>query len=181
VERAVTVKIRGNGVRFAWLLAAGLVLAGTSALSGGSATEVSGMPNDDTRFLDFSALERPGSPNHWLVAPADSLPRAEPDVVAPELPLAAPQLAEQWIAVVEAQPRTRVVAVSDDGLQVEAEQRSAVFRFVDRVSFRAVPLADGNSSFMAYSRSLLGYYDFGVNRRRLGDWVDGLTAAAGGR
>jgi uncharacterized protein (DUF1499 family) len=61
-------------------------------------------------------------------------------------------------------------------LQIEAEQRSAVFGFVDRISARFVPLGADRSTLIAYSRSEVGYWDLGVNRSRLRDWLAMLPA-----
>lgn len=127
-------------------------------------------------WTDFTDLRRPDSPNTWLVAPA-GFRAASADEEAPSLPVDAAALAQAWVAVVQAQPRTQIRAVSSDGLQVEAEQRSSVFGFVDRVSFRAVPLAEQRSTLIAYSRSQVGYWDLGVNRRRLRAWLAALGQA----
>jgi uncharacterized protein (DUF1499 family) len=138
---------------------------------------------DDTapmsEVTDFEALVRPGSPNSWLVAPASSPPTLRTDAVADKFDVSAPRLSELWRAMVQEQTRSRVTAVSGDGLQVEAEQRSALFRFVDRVSFRAIPLGEDRSTFIAYSRSQLGYWDLGVNRGRLTDWIEALRRSVG--
>jgi uncharacterized protein (DUF1499 family) len=61
-----------------------------------------------------------------------------------------------------------------DGLQVEAQQRSAVFGFIDRISARFLPVAPERSTLIAYSRSLVGYWDLGVNRNRLQRWLTDL-------
>jgi uncharacterized protein (DUF1499 family) len=127
-------------------------------------------------LTDFTVLRRPDSPNTWLVAPA-GLCAASADEAAPSLPVDAAVLARAWVAVVQAQPRTQIRAVSSDGLQVEAEQRSGVFGFVDRISFRAVPLAAQRSTLVAYSRSEVGYWDLGVNRSRLRAWLAALQNA----
>lgn len=65
-------------------------------------------------------------------------------------------------AAVEALPRTRVVTRTGDYLH--AECRSAIFRFTDdlELELRAV---DGIIAVRSCSR--VGYYDFGVNRRRV--------------
>ena len=131
-----------------------------------------------TEFLEFDALRRPASPNHWLVAPPGADASLHRDAAAPRYPLAAERLARAWVGVVEQAPRTRIIGVSTDGLRVEAEQRSAWFGFVDRVRFRAIALDDASSTFFAYSRSQSGYWDFGVNRRRLSAWVEALQQAA---
>jgi uncharacterized protein (DUF1499 family) len=81
--------------------------------------------------------------------------------------------------VVESEPRTKILAVSPDGLQIEAEQRSAVFGFVDRISTRFIALEPIRSTLVAYSRSQVGYWDLGANRRRLQLWLAKLKAKAG--
>lgn len=129
-------------------------------------------------FLEFGALRRPGSPNHWLLAPTDTDASVHSDAAAPSFQLSAERLAKAWVGVVEQAPRTRIIGISNDGLRVEAEQRSAWFGFVDKVSFRAVTLGQESSTFFAYSRSQTGYWDFGVNRRRLSGWVDTLREIA---
>jgi uncharacterized protein (DUF1499 family) len=82
--------------------------------------------------------------------------------------------------VVTSSPRTRVLQVDETGLTIHAEQRTALMRFVDTIVVRVVPLADGQSSFAAYSRSEIGYSDMGVNQARLEDWIARVEAAAGG-
>ncbi|MFO1127324.1 MAG: DUF1499 domain-containing protein [Rhodospirillales bacterium] len=150
------------------LLAAG----GIGAVTGGAADA------EAPAFTDFARLTPPASPNRWLVAPAGYMPAA-PDETAPVFGVPAVRLAQAWTTIVERQPRTRVTAVSADGLQVEAEQRSAVFRFVDRISFRAIPLTPTSSTLAAYSRAETGYWDLGVNRRRLRAWLAELEANLG--
>jgi uncharacterized protein (DUF1499 family) len=131
-------------------------------------------------FLEFGALRRPRSPNHWLIAPTDADALLQADAEAPSFQLPAERLSEAWVGIVEQAPRTRIIGISEDGLQVEAEQRSAWFGFVDKVSFRAVTLDQESSTFFAYSRSQTGYWDFGVNGRRLSNWVETLREIADG-
>jgi uncharacterized protein (DUF1499 family) len=121
-------------------------------------------------LTDFDNLAVPTSPNTWLVAPAGFEP-AKPDAAAPVFELPAKRLAQAWISVVESEPRTKILAVSEDGLQIEAEQRSAVFGFLDRISTKCVTLQPTRSTLVAYSRSRVGYWDFGVNRSRLQRWL----------
>lgn len=130
-------------------------------------------------FTDFEALDRPDSPNNWLVAPASKRSTLNADAEADVFDVSASRLSELWREMVQGQPRSRVAAVSEDGLRVEAEQRSALFGFVDRVSFVAIPLDADRSTFIAYSRSQLGYWDLGVNRGRLTDWIEALRRAIG--
>jgi uncharacterized protein (DUF1499 family) len=59
------------------------------------------------------------------------------------------------------QKRTRIVSQSND--YIHAEVRSAVFGFVDDVEFQI----DGDSRLQFRSAARTGYWDFGVNRRRM--------------
>lgn len=144
----------------------------------GSATSVALDTENAVDPLDFSNLQRPGSPNDYLVAPAEVPAYIDADTQSPRFGVSAAQLARLWVEVLEAQPRTRVLGISDDGLGVEAEQRSALFRFVDRISFRAVPIDDDNAGVYVYSRSQVGYWDLGVNQRRVERWLESLQQAA---
>ena len=159
------------------------IVAALLMLASGNIGAESDRANETTpmhEFLDFDALRRPASPNHWLVAPIDANASLHPDATAPGFQLPAERLARAWIGVVGQAPRTRIIGVSTDGLQVEVEQLSAWFGFVDRVSFRAVAIDHESSTFFAYSRSQTGYWDFGVNRRRLSDWVETLQKTTDG-
>ena len=154
----------------------GIIALLLTAVSANTGAE-SGQPKETStmsEFLEFGALQRPSSPNHWLVAPTDAAASLHPDAAAPRFQLPAERLARAWLEVVKQAPRTRIVGISTDGLQVEAEQRSGLFGFIDKVSFHAVAVNDESSTFFAYSRSQTGYWDFGVNGRRLSNWVEAL-------
>jgi uncharacterized protein (DUF1499 family) len=155
---------RGNRLR-ALGLAAVLALIATP-----------GMTTD--MLTDFDSLRVPQSPNTWLVAPAEVL-EDQADSRAEVLNVSAQRLATAWQEVLAAADRTRVTATSPDGLQVEAEQRSALFGFVDDISFRALPRGDDRATFIAYSRSRVGYWDLGVNQRRLSAWLQDLRQRIG--
>ena len=64
--------------------------------------------------------------------------------------------------IINSMKRSRIVAEEDDYLH--AEFRSALFRFVDDVEFC---LDSENSIIHVRSASRSGYYDFGVNRKRI--------------
>jgi len=66
------------------------------------------------------------------------------------------------IAVIHSMPREKMVVAEGNYLQVKF--RSAVFRFVDNVEFL---FDDAHKVIHIRSASRVGYYDFGVNRRRV--------------
>lgn len=65
-------------------------------------------------------------------------------------------------AVLASDPRVRVITKQADYLK--AEFTSAIFGFVDDVEFLFSPAL---STVEVRSASRVGYYDFGVNRRRI--------------
>lgn len=72
------------------------------------------------------------------------------------------QAIEQVAALLSTQPRVRVI--EQRATYLHAVFSSRVFRFQDDVEF----LADGASGLLHFrSASRLGYYDLGVNRRRM--------------
>lgn len=69
---------------------------------------------------------------------------------------------DKLLTVIAEFPRSTVV--QDTGTYVKVEFRSAVFSFVDDVEFS---FDDGSKVIHFRSASRVGYYDFGVNRRRM--------------
>ncbi len=69
---------------------------------------------------------------------------------------------ESAVDAVATLARARIVARTDDYLHVEC--KSAVLRFVDDLELHLRP---GEDIIAVRSCSRLGYYDFGVNRRRV--------------
>jgi len=120
----------------------------------------------------FSQLQRPDSPNHWLVAPADFA--VKPDAVAPVYALPASQLREAFTALLRAQPRVAIAAEHGDGLHAVAT--TAVFRFEDDVRVQFIALSPAQSTLAIYSASRVGDWDLGANRRRIEDWLARLPA-----
>ena len=83
--------------------------------------------------------------------------------VDPLLPLARNE--EAWLAIIEtvaSLPRTRIVTRSADYLH--AECKSPVFGFIDDLELQ-LRTEDGLVAVRSAART--GYYDFGVNRRRI--------------
>ena len=82
---------------------------------------------------------------------------------------------EAWVIIVDtvaALPRTRIVSVTDNYLH--AECRSAVFGFVDDLELHLQPEPQQVS---IRSAARLGYYDFGVNRKRVNELRSTLISA----
>jgi uncharacterized protein (DUF1499 family) len=86
-----------------------------------------------------------------------------------EVPVEA--LQEAWARMIADEPRVRLLQRDDAARTLEYEVRSRFLRFPDRVSVRFVPLGAARSTIALFSRSVYGYYDFGVNERRVRRWA----------
>ncbi len=149
---------------FAWLIAFLLPACGVSSAGG--------LPTP--QLADMSHIRRPASPNAALAAPAGSDPA--PDIVTPIFPLTAPRLYQAVLAVATAQPRTFLAAAYPAERQAHFVARSAWFNFPDLVTAQIGDSGQRDSTLVLYSRSVYGYSDLGVNRRRLTAWLAALQA-----
>ena len=125
--------------------------------------------------LSFVSLERTGRPNDALAAP-EGYTASPVDVVSSTYGVSAEVLFEVAQQVLAKEPRTRILAVFRDERQLALEQRSALFGFRDSIWVQADERPDG-SSLLIYSRSNVGYWDLGVNRKRVETWLAAIGKA----
>ncbi len=72
------------------------------------------------------------------------------------------------------QPRVTLLKQDSKANQYQYVQRSLVFRFPDLVDVKFVDLGSNHSTLYAYSRSIYGHSDLGVNCKRMHHWLKGL-------
>jgi uncharacterized protein (DUF1499 family) len=127
-------------------------------------------------MIDFATLEKRREPSRWLVAPPGLLQAAEPDAAAPVFDAAPARVIQVLAEVLEARPRTAITERADDNTALEAVEISRIFRFKDPISARAVATDDGRTALALYSRSTVGYWDMGVNRKRVEALVEAVRS-----
>lgn len=181
----------------AWVL--GLVLPACGVTGAG------GLPRPGP--LDVMRIERPGSPNTALAAPAGFRPT--PDIETRVYNVPASRLYDAIRTVAQAAPRTFVAAEFPERHQSDYVVRSAIFNFPDLVTVvaldgpsqeatatrmpdhpgvgqggvgqaGAVPASAGSSTLIVWSRSVYGRSDLGVNRARIRDWLAALDRRLAG-
>jgi len=123
-------------------------------------------------LMDMAHLQRPDRPNSALAAPAGTIPA--PDIATPIYPLPAARLYDAVAAMAAAQPLTFLATTYPAARQVHYVARSAWLNFPDLVTAQVDERGPEASSLTLYSRSVYGYSDLGVNRRRLNAWLDAL-------
>lgn len=122
-------------------------------------------------MIDFPSLAKRREPSRWLVAPPGLLQNAEADGEAPLFDAPPARVIQVLAEVLEARPRTAITERAPENTALEAVEISKVFRFRDLISALAVPTEDGRTALALYSRSTVGYWDMGVNRKRVEDLV----------
>jgi len=126
-------------------------------------------------LLDFQQIPVSRKPNDALAVPAHWA-RRDADFQTPVFDVSVERLREAVVKIASGEPRTHLVHLDKEASQAEFEQTTRWLRFRDviTVAFEAV---DGGAGLAIYSRARVGYYDFGVNRRRVRRWLDALEAA----
>jgi len=124
--------------------------------------------------VDFASLVLPPSPNTCLAAPAGGHPAAH--LTVPPLPVDAGTAWALLRGFGARFPRTTLIGEWPDRRQAQWVERSALANFPDIIAaeLRAAP---GGAGLFLYSRSLFGWSDFGVNRRRVERWLATFEAA----
>lgn len=121
----------------------------------------------------FRTLQRPDTPNHWLVAPIDFAVR--PDAAAPVFAVPAAAVHASLRTVIHQTKGAVIHGETVDGLHVVVT--SAIFGFKDDVRVHVIELSSQQSTLAIYSASRVGYWDMGTNRRRVEDWLVRLRIA----
>jgi uncharacterized protein (DUF1499 family) len=122
---------------------------------------------------DPLTVRPPDSPN-WAIAAPQGVETAAPvTVLSPVGTASAEELLDAFTQTALSDKRVEhIEGQTDQSLRVFV-QRSAIFGFSDVISARAIALPDGMTAIVAYSRSVYGYSDFGVNKQRLKKWIAG--------
>ena len=126
--------------------------------------------------VDFAAFKLPDKTNQFLMCPTGFC-AANPPAESPVFDVPAAQLRARWREFAANQPRTELLAEDADARQIDYVQRSARFRFPDIITVRFIPVSASRSTLVIYSRSIYGRSDFGVNRKRVDDWLKTFSAA----
>lgn len=126
-------------------------------------------------MIDFENFKLTRKPNQYLLAPAGLCANAEQHAVSETWPVSAADLLERVRSIALATPRVTQVEEDSESKHIVFVARSKVFRFPDEIDVRAIDMGDGQSALAIYARARVGIRDFGVNKKRIEDWLSRLT------
>lgn len=130
-------------------------------------------------MLDFATLQRSWKPNQYLVLPPGFVSTAKAERVSPIFDVPPGRLIQALKSLITQQPRTALLHGNGVTGQIEAVERSKIFRFPDFITAQVFPAGEGESALAIYSRAKYGIRDFGVNKARVERWLAALPAALG--
>lgn len=129
-------------------------------------------------MISFDALERPSSPNTALYCDDALCPKATPDGPSVRVPVSKEKALEVFAAFAAEQPRLRCEAGAGSDHQ-HWTQRTKLLGFTDDITLRFAAEGPTATRIDLYTASRKGYYDFGVNEKRLTAWQDALRRRCG--
>jgi uncharacterized protein (DUF1499 family) len=125
--------------------------------------------------IDFETFARGSRPNTALACPPGFCRNAMADFDPGVYPVPDEELRRRVTAAALAEPRTiPVYRHASPGLPTQDRyiQSSERMSFPDTVDVRFIALSDTTSTLAIYSRSQIGYRDFGVNLMRIRRWTE---------
>ena len=126
-------------------------------------------------MIDFRALQKSTRPNRWLAAPRDMLASATPDAPGPLINSSAVQVFAALKDLLTSDPKATDIRFDEGAWQVSYAAKILVF--TDDVDVQLREFAADQTELAIYSRSRVGYSDFGVNKKRVEKLVGALRTA----
>ena len=130
----------------------------------------------DSTPIDLRTLAPSSFPNNAFACPPQTC-ATKADIDSPVFNLSTSELVDIVRQVVLGQERTELVSVDANLNQFVFVQRSALFGFPDTIRIQTVDLTP-QSSIIIFSQSNYGYWDMGVNKRRVENWLAVIFSAA---
>jgi uncharacterized protein (DUF1499 family) len=119
--------------------------------------------------LDFARFKKIARPNQFLALPAGFTSAQKPDATVGTFSASVDLVRDAWLEIVRG--AARVSGVRQLEGQIEAVQRTPLVGFPDWITAQPVDLGNGQASICVFSRSKFGYRDFGVNEKRVLEWL----------
>lgn len=126
-------------------------------------------------MIDFRTLEKSARPNRWLAAPKDMLAVTTPDAPGPRIDAGAAEVFTALLTRLGKDPAASDIQTDEGAWQLSYVAK--IFVFKDDVDVKLREVSSHETELAIYSRSRVGYSDFGVNKKRVETLVSELRAA----
>lgn len=117
--------------------------------------------------FDFQTFSRSRRPNDAFCAPAGFAGAASADMESPVFPVPAARLFEGLLNVLSGDRQYTLCGTDPTALRVTAVATTRLLKFRDDLDMAVLRESEAASSLLVYSRSRIGYSDFGANRKRV--------------
>ena len=124
--------------------------------------------------IDLTQVNRSDAPNSALACPSNYC-QGRANLKVPIFQFSKATLAVKFQEIIKSEIRMKLLQNNPQLDQSIYVQRSKLFGFPDTVWVQFIDL-NFESSLIIYSRSNYGYWDFGVNRKRVEGWLKKLKA-----
>jgi uncharacterized protein (DUF1499 family) len=124
--------------------------------------------------IEFETLALHERPNQFLICPRDLCAKTTAHDNAPIFKLNVRNLRNKFEAIALTQNNVELKRQSDHPPQSDYIVRTNIMRYPDIVTVRFIKLGPNSSTLAIYSRSVYGHSDFGVNEKRVKNWLKNL-------
>ena len=125
---------------------------------------------------DIRTIERPSSPNTYLMAPQGYCSTAQPDADSPVFDASAEVLFDALLGYIANQSGWKITEADRARCHIDLVAATKLLKFKDDVT---VDTLIAENRLAIYSRSRVGYHDFGANRKRVSKLVKAIEGELG--
>lgn len=126
-------------------------------------------------ITDFATLERPKSPNSYLLCPPGFCPNAAADAASPAFDFPVEELRRRLLSLVDNDPDVKIYRMDVERGYFDFVARTATMRFPDVITVQLAPLPGERATLAIFSHSIYGHSDLGANRKRIDRWLAIIT------
>lgn len=124
--------------------------------------------------IEFETLVLHERPNQFLICSPNLCTKSSAHDNAPVFKLSTRDLRTKFEMMALAQGDTELQRRHDHPPQDDYVVRTNIMRYPDIVTVRFIELGPNSSTLAIYSRSVYGHSDFGVNEKRVRNWLNFL-------
>jgi len=122
---------------------------------------------------NFQHMVLPQTKNYYLVCPAKYC-NVSPNEFSPVYPVSAEDLYNAFNHVISHESRVEFTYTMPEEGQFLLVKRSLILGFPDDIAVQFIALSENTSTLAIYGKSRYGFYDFGMNKRRITQWLEQL-------